>query len=137
MALISVTYGAPPAFNVRAVKAGDAAEMVTRLTQEAAAAISAGDSTLEDFQLTGCGSGPQWQAWLVTGNTNGLPIHVALASLVFVAAVAGNPAEATLRLKQKLAAISPTPTVIFKVVAAGAGDGPTYMAVALAFIAPS
>lgn len=131
MALISMAYGAPPAFNVRAVEAGDAAEMESRLQNEAAAAIAAGEDLLEDFQIAGCGSGPQWQSWMVTGNTSAEPVSIDLAELFFAAAVAGNPTEAVFLLLKRLNEAPFTPQEIFKVVVAGAGDGPTYMAVAV------
>jgi len=134
MALISFTYGAPPAFNIRAVEAGDAAEMESRLANEAAAAVAAGDSTLGDFQLTGAGSGPQWQAWFDTGNTSPAPVAASLGEVLFLAAVAGNPTEAVFLLKQRMADASPSPAGLFKVVVAGAGDGPTYMAVAVCLV---
>ena len=136
MALINFTYGAPPAFNVRAVEAGDAAEMVSRLTNAAAAAVAAGESRIGDFQLAGCGSGPQWQAWMATGNTSALPVSIGLAAIFFAAAVAGNPTEAVFLLKKRLAEASPPPQEIFKIVVAGAGDGPTYMAIAMYFFQP-
>lgn len=136
MALINFAYGAAPAFNVRAVEAGDAAEMVSRLRNEAAAAVAAGDSTLGDFQLAGCGSGPQWQAWMVTGNSSPTPIQMSLQEAVFVADVAGNPTEAVFYVKKRLAELVPAPAEIFKIVVAGAGDGPTYMAIALALVEP-
>lgn len=131
MALISMTYGAPPAFNLRAVEAGDAAEMESRLTNEAGAAIAAGDSTLEDFQIAGAGSGPLWQSWMVTGNTSAQPVSIELQEIFFAAAVAGNPREAIFLLLKRLNEATPAPQNIFKVVVAGAGDGPTYMAVAV------
>lgn len=105
--------------------------MVTRLTNEIAAAIAANEPEVADFKLAGCGSGPQWQAWMVLGE-NGATPAAPLPGLRVVADVAGNPTEALFYVKQRLAAaIGTAPTTIYKVVVAGAGDGPTYMAVVL------
>lgn len=131
MALISMSYGAPPAFNLRAVEAGDAAEMESRLANEAAAAIAAGDDQLEDFQIAGAGSGPQWQSWMVTGSTAAEPVSIDLQEIFFAAAVAGNPTEAVFLLLKRLNEAPITPQNIFKVVVAGAADGRSYMAVAV------
>lgn len=133
MALISMTYGAPPAFNLRAVEAGDALEMETRLKNQAIAAVAAGDTELEDFQIAGAGSGPLWQSWMVTGSTAAEPVSIELQDIFFAAAVAGNPTEAVFLLLKRLNGVTPAPQNIFKVVVAGAGDGPTYMAVAVYF----
>jgi hypothetical protein len=130
MALFSATLAATPNFNVRAVEAGDAAEMVTRLQAQVAAALAAGETKIVDFNLAGAGSGPQWQGWLTTANqVSGGVITVAPQNAGFVAAVAGNPVEAVLLLKQRLAPF--VSDLVCKVEVAGAGDGPTYMAVAL------
>ena len=131
MALISMAYGAPPAFNLRAVEAGDAAEMESRLVNEAAAAIAAGDTELNDFQIAGAGSGPQWQSWMVTGSTAAEPVSIDLQELFFAASVAGNPSEAVFLLLKRLNEASPAPVEIFKIVVAGSGDGHSYMAVAV------
>ena len=131
MALIEMEFG-PGAFNVRAVKAGDADEMVSRLTNEVAAAVAAGEEAIVDFMLAGAGSGPEWEAWFVTGDGSPLEADFAVNFPRFVAAVAGNPDEALFYLKQRLAAaIGATASTVFKVEVAGAGDGPTYMAVAM------
>ena len=129
MALFNAAYGTPPNFDIRGVEAGNAAELVSRLTNEFAAAMAASETSIVDFKLAGCGSGPQWQAWFVVG-TASTPV-AALSGLKVVADVAGSPAEALLRLKQRLAAAVSGSTTVFKTVVAGAGDGPTYMAVAL------
>lgn len=129
MALFEATYATPPDFNVHAVQAGDAAEMVSRLAAALAAAALA-ESQIVDFNLAGAGSGPLWQGWFTTALTvaDGVVTASAEAS-VFVAAVAGNPTEAVFYLKQRLADLGPQ--TVYKIEVAGAGDGPTYMAVAL------
>lgn len=136
MALIDVRYAAAPAFNLRAVEAGDAAEMVSRLTNEIAAAVAAGEASISDFKLAGAASGLLWQAWFVVGTSEDDAVPVAPlggpAGLRVVAAEAGSPAEALFYAKQRLAAaIGVTPSLIFKTVVAGAGDGPTFMAIIL------
>lgn len=130
MALFDSLYTATT--NIRAVQAGDADEMVSRLQAAAAAAIAAGEEDdMADFKLAGAGSGPQWEAWFVEGEPVSTPT-VGLDVVQFVAAVAGNPAEAVFYLKQRLAAaIGEASARLYKVEVAGAGDGPTYMAVAV------
>lgn len=139
MALFDARYAAAPAFNLRAVEAGDATEMVFRLTNEFAAAIAATEANIVDFKLAGAGSGLLWQAWFVVGTAEDDIVPTApLAGLKVVAAEAGSPAEALFYLKQRLAtAIGVTSSLIFKTVVAGAGDGPTYMAIALFGPAPA
>jgi len=137
MALFNAPYAATPDFNVRAVAAGDAAEMVSRLTNEFAAAIAASEVNIADFKLAGAGSGLLWQAWFVVGTSVDTP-NAALAGLGVVADVAGSPTEALLLVQQRLAtAIGATPSQVFKTVVAGAGDGPTYIAVAVFGPSPS
>ena len=136
MALISMSYGAPPAFNLRAVQAGDAAEMESRLANEAAAAVAAGDDQLEDFQIAGAGSGARWESWMVTGSTAAEPVSIDLQEIFFAAAVAGNPTEAKFLLLKRLNEVTPAPQDIFKVVVAGAADGRSYMGVAVYFAEP-
>ena len=131
MALFAKTYGAAPIFNVRAVSAGNAAEMEVQLTALLAAASSAGENFLVDLELGSAGAGPQWQAWVATGSTapsNAPAIYI--TPLAAFAALAGNPTEAALLLNARLATFSLTEVV--KVVVAGSGVGPTYMAVAIA-----
>jgi hypothetical protein len=131
MALITKPYSADPtAFNLRAVEAGDADEMLARLAAEVSAALTAGEFELTEFVLGGTGAGPNWQAWFVTGG--GGPDAVALSDLLFAVEVASNPAEARLRVMQKLAALSPTPDEVIKVVVAGGGIGTIFMAIAVA-----
>lgn len=135
MALIEMEFG-PGAFNVRAVRAGDADEIVSRLTNEIAAAVAAGEEAIVDFMLAGAGSGPEWEAWFLTGDGGPLEVGFAVNLPRFVAAVAGNPEEALFYLKQRIAAaaavlgVSGAPFV-YKVEVAGAGDGPTFMAAAM------
>lgn len=133
MALYDARYAAAPAFNVRAVEAGDAAEMVSRLTNEFAAAVTAGEARIVDFKIAGAASGLLWQAWFVVGTSEiGIPTAplAGPAGVRVVAAEAGSPAEALFYAKQRLAAaIGVTPSLIFKTVVAGAGDGPTFMAI--------
>ena len=132
MALVEMEFLVPDSFNLHTVQAGDADEMVTRLTNEAAAAAAAGEEGIADFMLAGSGSGPQWEAWFLTGDASPLEADFAVNNPRFVAAVAGNPEEALFYLKQRLAAaIGATASTVFKVEVAGAGDGPTYMAVAM------
>lgn len=122
--------------NIRAVEAGNAAEMVTRLQAEIAAAATANEESMVDLELAGAGSGPQWIASFPTGSSEQVTSGASLAlspAPVVVAAVAGNPVELMLRLNQALAAASHGD--VYKVVVAGGGSGPTYMAIALA--APS
>ncbi len=130
MALFQAPFAASPTFDLQAVEAGDAAEMVSRLT----AALPLAEQSIADFKLGGAGSGPLWQAWVVRGAAD---VSVPGETAQFVAAVAGNPAEALFYLKQRLAeAIGGNAADVFKVEIAGAGDGPTYMAVALFAIVP-
>jgi len=127
MALIATTYSpTPPSFDIQAVQAGDAAEMVTRLK----AAIAASPQTIADLQVAGAGAGPLWEAWLVRGDDT-VTVDPTVADVV--AAVAGNPIEARLLLTERLAALNAiTPiNLVNKVVVAGGGVGPTYMAIAL------
>jgi hypothetical protein len=134
MALINVQYDPDEVeFRIRSVQAGDADEMVSRLT----ALLAAEEEPIVDLQLAGAGAGPLWEAWVVVGDANaGITLSPSTAAVV--AAVAGNPTEARLRLSQKLAAFNAvTPiSAVYKVVVAGGGVGPTYMAVALASTAP-
>ena len=131
MALFNAPFAPPPVFNIRAVEAGDADEMVSRLTNEIAAAVAAGEVRMADFKIAGSGSGPQWQAWFVSGTSVETP-NAPLATLQAVAAVAGSPSEALFYAKQRLAAaIGIAAAVVHKTVVAGAGDGPTFMAVTL------
>jgi len=130
MALIEMET--PPINQFHAVEAGDAAEMVSRLTNEAAAAATAQEGGIVDFVLAGAGSGPQWQAWFVAGTGAPVAADFSVNQPQFVAAVAGNPVEALFYLKQRLAAaIGDVSSVVFKVEVAGAGDGPSFMAVAM------
>jgi hypothetical protein len=133
MAFFSSTYN--ESTNFYAVHAGDADEMVSRLQAAVAAALAAGgDHDICDFKLAGAGSGPEWEAWFVEGESD---IAVDLENVQFVAAVAGNPTEAVFYLKQRLAAaIGNDTATLYKVEIAGAGDGPTYMAVAVFTTAP-
>lgn len=127
MALIDASYSpTPPNFDIQAVQAGDAAEMVTRLT----ATIAASPQSIADLQIAGAGAGPLWEAWLVRGDGT---VTVDPAAARVVAAVAGNPIEARLLLSQRLAALNAVTAIAFvnKVVVAGGGVGPTYMAIAL------
>lgn len=125
MALFQAPFEAPPTFDLQAVEAGDATEMVSRLT----AAVPLAENDIVDFKLAGAGSGPLWQAWMVRGDTE---VTAPADAAQFVAAVAGNPAEALFYLKQRLAdAIGLNSANVYKIEVAGAGDGPTYMAVAL------
>jgi hypothetical protein len=129
MALIDAGYSdTPPSFDIQAVQAGDAAEMVTRLT----AAIAASPQSIADLQMAGAGAGPLWEAWLVRADTD-VSITVDPAAARVVAAVAGNPTEARLLLSQRLAALNAVTVIaqVNKVVVAGGGVGPTYMAIAL------
>ncbi len=131
MALFNSPYQPPTLTNVRAVEAGDAAEMVSRLQGAVAAALDAGENQLVDFNLAGAGSGPQWQAWLTLGESLD-SVVVGIGTVQFVAAVAGSPEEALFYLKQRLtAAVGGAQATVYKVELAGAGDGPTYMAVAM------
>ena len=129
MAFIDASYSdTPPSFDIQAVQAGDAAEMVTRLT----AAIAASPQSIADLQMAGAGAGPLWEAWLVRAETD-VSITVDPNAARVVAAVAGNPIEARRLLTQRLAALNAVTTIalVNKVVVAGGGVGPTYMAVAL------
>ena len=127
MALIDTNYDpTPPNFDIQAVQAGDAAEMVSRLT----AAIAASPQSIADLQLAGAGAGPLWEAWLVRGDAT-VAVDPAVAAVVAV--VAGNPTEARLLLTQQLAALNAITAIEFvnKVVVGGGGVCPTYMAIAL------
>ncbi len=139
MSLINARYGAEPV-RTYAVQAGDAAEMVSRLTAAAAAAVAAGADDMSDFKLAGSGIGPLWEAWFVAGEGT-ISINVEFSAVHFLAAVAGNPTEATLLLNQQIdaaaAAITPPDgLVMYKIEVAGAGAGPNYMAVAMYAIEP-
>ena len=112
------------------VEAGNAAEMESRLAAELAVAAAASSDFACDLQIAGAGAGPQWQAWFVTApsiSTGVFKVFPAAARVA--AAVAGNPAEALLRLRQRMSANSLD--VVDKVLIAGAGVGPTYMALAI------
>jgi hypothetical protein len=108
------------------------------LREEFAAAIAASEANIVDFKIGGAASGLLWQAWFVVGIAeDDLTPTAPLAGLQAVAAEAGSPAEALFYLKQRLAAaIGVASRLIFKTVVAGAGDGPTYMAIALFGPAP-
>ena len=127
MALIDASYDpTPPTFDIQAVQAGDADEMVVRL----AAAIAASPQSIADLQIAGAGAGPLWEAWLVRADAS---VTVDPAAARVVAAVAGNPTEARLLLSRRLAALNAVTAIslVNKVVVAGGGVGPTYMAIAL------
>jgi hypothetical protein len=132
MALFSIAFDTDADFNIRAVEAGDANEMVSRLAAQVSEAVTAGEAAVIDFRLAGAGSGPQWEAWFVSGSGLGGPNPLTMQEATFVAAVAGNPAEALFYLNQRIAAAAPS--TVFKIEVAGAGDGPTYMAVALLLV---
>lgn len=133
MALFEVPYSATAtSFNVHSVSAGNPAELVTRLTAEIAAAVTAGEQSLVDFNLSGTGAGPNWEAWFTTSSIPTAPtISFNLRELTVVAAVAGNPTEARLALLADLAALSPAPTEVAKFEIAGGGIGTIFMAVAI------
>ena len=111
------------------VEAGDAAEMESRLANKLAEAAAATEDAACELQLAGAGAGPLWQAWFVTAPTINVGGQFPPSNARVAAAVAGNPAEALLRLKQRMVANSLD--VVNKVVLAGAGVGPTYMALAI------
>jgi hypothetical protein len=136
MALFSAAFATDEDFNIRAIEGGDAAEVVSRLSNEVAAAIAAGEGAIIDFNLAGAGSGLKWEAWFIVATGDATPDPIPLPDVRFVAAEAGNPTEAVFYLKQRIAAIVPTPLSVYKIEVAGAGDGPTYMAVALVLVAP-
>lgn len=132
MALFSATYGAAPDFNVHAVQGGNAAELTTNLTAEIAAAVAASEGNIVDINVAAAGAGPMWQAWFVTANVNSGTPNVSLNLAVVFAAVAGNPTQAEFLLNQQLSESPLTLSQISKISVAGAGLGPTYMALALA-----
>lgn len=135
MALFKTDYGPATAFNVRGVKGGNAAELVKHLLAEIQAAITASEVQLIDFKVSGTGAGPNWEAWLVTGSgADTKTTSVDLSALLgFVAAVAGNPVEAELRVRAALAAVNAeTPiSFVYKLEVAGGGIGTEFLAVAL------
>jgi hypothetical protein len=111
------------------VEAGDATEMESRLAAKLAeAAASTADAACE-LQLAGAGAGPLWQGWFVTASSIAVGATFFPSNALVAAAVAGNPAEALLRLKQRMVANGLD--VVNKVVLAGAGVGPTFMALAI------
>jgi hypothetical protein len=126
MALFSVDED----LNIRAVDGGNPDELVSRLAAQVLAAIAAGEAQIVDFNMAGAGSGPKWQAWFVSAASGATPSPIPTNQATFVAAVAGNAAEALFYLTQRLTALAPLS--VYKVEVAGAGDGPTFMAVALA-----
>jgi len=133
MALFSAGYSAHDAFVVHSVRAGDAAEMLTRLNAEVAAAIANGESQIVDIVLAGAASGYDWECWFVTcpdigAITEACPLVLAR----FACAAAGNPTEARESIAAQLVVIAPE--IVWKIEVAGAGDGPRYMALVLTAI---
>lgn len=116
-------------FNIRGVTAGDAAEMESRLTNEIAAAVIAGETGMVEFQVAGAGAGLNWEAWFVSSAVATSGARLPYNSIDVAAAEAGNPVEALLKLNQKIASFGVD--FVYKVVIAGAGVGPTYMAIAV------
>ncbi len=135
MSLGFVPFSATPSlFRVHSVHAGDSAEMESRLSNEIAAALTAGEVNLADLQISGAASGFDWEAYFVTTSLSvadalALGFVVVPLSGVRVAAVVGDdPAEVISRLNNRLLAVN-MPN-IHKVAVAGAGDGPRYMVLA-------
>lgn len=128
MALIDSGYNTPPDFDIQATQGGNPAEMELHLNT----LIASSAQTISDIQLAGAGAGPMWEAWLVRGDSSTPTVDPTAA--VVAASVAGNPVQAVLQLNQRLAAINAVTAInsVNKVVVAGGGVGPTYMAVALA-----
>lgn len=139
MSLFATSYvNESDEFNIRSMRAGDAAAMLTFLAAAVVTALANNEEVIVDLNLAGAGAGPDWECWFVTaeaGNigplTESCPLNVAR----FACAVAGNPVEARELLQAQLAVASPVPTTIFKVEIAGAGIGPHYMAVCLYSVA--
>lgn len=130
MALFKAQYSPNNHFNIRGVEAGDGPEMVSRLTNEVAAAVAASETGMVDLQIAGAGAGPQWWAWFVSADAASSGARVSYTpAIAFAASVAGNPDEAVFTLKNNIAALPPNQ--IYKIVVAGAGVGPTYMALAV------
>jgi hypothetical protein len=134
MALNFYPYSAnPTAFNVHAVHAGDSLEMESRFNNALAAAVAASEVNLVDVQIGGAASGYDWEGWFITTSLS-VPaalalgfVAVPLAGTSIVAAEGGDPQECVVRLRNRLAASSNTS--VNKIVLAGAGDGPRYMAI--------
>ncbi len=130
MALIDATYDTDEDFAVHQAVAGNPTEMVEQLQAILAAAVTATEGDISDFKLTGTGSGPQWLAQVVTATTVAVGgIQAPIATSEFVAAVAGNPTEVSAQIRAALTAANADS--VYKIEVAGAGDGPSYMAVAL------
>lgn len=128
MSFFTATFGAgTDVFDIQGVEAGDAAEMETKINNLLAGAGL--PDLLADLTLGGAGAGPLWLAELTLADTVGSGVSIAIGSVLVAAAVAGNAAEASLLARQRLAAL--TPTNVHKVVVAGGGVGPTYMAIAI------
>jgi hypothetical protein len=134
MALNFIPFSVDPtAFNIHAVHAGDSLEMESRFNNALAAAIAAGETNLVDVQIGGAASGYDWEGWFVTTDLSVAAalalgfVALPLAGTSIVAAEGGDPQECISRLNNRLAASANTS--LNKIVLAGAGDGPRYMAI--------
>lgn len=133
MAIIDVTYANDPtAFNIHTCQAGNAAQMLTFLDAELAAASDATEGAIADLKLSGTGAGPNWEAVFVTAADSTTPV-VALNQAAFVCAVGSNPTQVREFLLAALAVL--LPLSVNKVEIAGAGLGTIYMGVALCTVA--
>lgn len=130
MALFEATYDTDEDFAIHQVVSGNAVEMVDKLAAVLVAADAAGEEAIVDFKLSGAGSGPQWLAEIVTATTVAAGVvQASVETSRFVAAVAGNPTQVSEAIRAALTAANAG--TVYKIEVAGAGDGPTYMAVAL------
>ncbi len=132
MGQFNATYSIDPtALNIDGVKAGDAAEMESKL--QALIASAAAPALIVDLVLAGVEEGPAWEATLALANAVFSGTSTPRASAVVYAAVAGNKTELYEKLKARLAAanaVTPILTVQ-KTEVAGGGDGSNFMALAL------
>ena len=136
MALFQVAYSTTPTiFNLHSVAADNAEKMKSLVEAAFAAAVDAGELGLVDIKLSGTGAGPNWECWFVTASTTqGNTVISELDISQVVVAVASNPAEALLRLKEQLTALAPL--VVLKTEIAGGGIGTIFMALALVDVTP-
>ena len=122
----------PTVFAVDGVKAGDAAEMETRL--EALLASSATPANASDLVLAGVEEGPAWEACVSFGAG---PVVFGRDAMRVAAGVGTSAEEAVLHVKKRIVAINdavaPAQFVegMIKLELAGNGVGESVMAVAL------
>lgn len=128
MALIDATVDA--SLNYIAVRANDAAEMLTKLT----ALLPALEGDIIDIELKGCGAGPKFMATLaitdssVSGN---VPVVSAVnANFIVVGGSGGiDPIALAAQMAAEIVALGNTP--VHKCLMACGGAGPNWMGLTL------